>query len=126
MTVLLDERMRRALARHGGPAVRRPLLEPRPIAEHLTIHGGAGVYVACDRHDHVLYVGSVYRPTNPFGLSCRIAEHLAEPDQTKALHWQRLWALLVDEPKELEWIRAYEAIVGAELAPIWNQRLPAL
>jgi len=124
--IVLDERMRRALARHGGAAIRRPLLKLRPIADHPMIHGGAGVYVACDLHDRVLYVGSVYRPTNPFGVSCRIAEHLAEPDQTKALRWQRLWALLVDEPRDLGWIRDYEAVVGAELAPVWNERLPAL
>ena len=122
--IVLDHRLHRALARHGGPAVRRPLEAARAIGEHRTIYGGCGIYVACDARDRVQYVGSVHRPGDPGGISRRITEHLREPG--KALRWERLWVLVVDENVDRGWVRTFEAVVGAELAPSWNERLPAL
>jgi hypothetical protein len=122
--VVLDATFRRALARHGGDAVLGPLRVACPISEHRSIVGGCGVYVVCDDLDRVLYVGSVHRPGNPRGISDRIARHLADP--LKALRWARLWVLVVAEGRSLEWVRTYEAIVGTELQPSWNERLPRL
>ena len=122
--MIIDARFHRALARHGGRAVQRPLLAPRPITGHRSIVGGCGVYMACDDFDRVMYVGSVHRPGNPSGISSRVAEHLREP--LKALRWSRLWVLVVEEGRSALWVRTYEAIVGAELDPTWNARLPAL
>ncbi len=122
--IVLDPRLHRALARHGGPAVRRPLEGARAIGEHRTIYGGCGIYVACDVRDRVQYVGSVHRPGDSGGISRRIAEHLREPG--KALRWERLWVLVVDESVDRVWVRTFEGIVGAELAPSWNDRLPTL
>jgi hypothetical protein len=122
--VVIDTTFHRALARHGGAAIRRPLLAPRPIAEYRTIRGGCGVYIACDDHDRVMYVGSVHRPGNTAGISTRISEHMR--DALKALRWERLWVLVVDDDRTVEWVRTYEAIVGEELGPTWNERLPVL
>lgn len=122
--IVLDHRLYRALARHGGPAVRRPLEGARTIADHRTIYGGCGIYVACDSRDRVQYVGSVHRPGDTGGISRRIGEHLRET--AKALRWERLWVLVVEEHVDRGWLRTFEGIVGVELAPSWNDRLPTL
>jgi hypothetical protein len=122
--VVIDTLFHRALARHGGDAVLRPLLPARAIAEYRTISGGCGVYIACDGHDRVMYVGSVHRPGNTVGISTRIGEHMG--DALKALRWERLWVLVVSDDQTVEWVRTYEAILGEELQPTWNERLPAL
>lgn len=124
--ILLDATTRRAMARHGGVAVRRPLLDVVTIEDRYLIAGGCGVYVACDERDRVLYVGSVHRPADPFGVVHRLGEHLAEPDGLKELRWRRVWALMVDPGQDRRWVRDYEGVIGAELAPAWNDRLPAL
>lgn len=113
-----------ALARHGGSSVLKPLLAPKSIAEHRRVVGGCGIYIVCDDFDRAMYVGSVHRPRNAAGMSDRIGEHLRDP--LKALRWARIWALVVDDDRTVEWVRTYEAIVGEELQPTWNERLPSL
>lgn len=113
--------LHRALARAGGEAVRQPLSAPYDLDEGEPVLGGCGVYIACNHHDEVLYVGSVHRPYDPAGISRRLREHLREP--TKAMHWSRAWVLVADG-KDLRWVRQYEGLVGDELEPSWNDRLP--
>lgn len=122
--MVIDATFHRALARHGGGAVRRPLLAALPIVEHRSVQGGCGVYIVCDDRDRAMYVGSVHRPGSLSGISDRIASHLV--DALKALRWSRLWVLVVDDDQTVEWVRTYEAIVGEELQPTWNERLPRL
>lgn len=120
----VDATFHRALARYGGNAVLYPLTPPMPIADHRSIVGSCGVYIACDDFNRAIYVGSAHRPGNPSGISNRIGEHLR--DAMKGLRWSRLWVLVVNDVQPIEWIRTYEAIVGEELRPTWNERLPSL
>lgn len=114
----------RALARQGGDRVKRPL--PAPVSCHgsIAVVGGSAVYVVCTEWDEVLYVGSVHRPLDARGIARRLSEHMRDP--LKRMHWGRLWLLPIKEDADLTWVRAYEGLVGTELAPGWNERLPRL
>jgi hypothetical protein len=122
--IVLDVRLHRALVRHAGDwaAARQP--RACDIDLHRDLRGGSAVYIACDAHDHVLYVGSVHRPGDDSGLACRIGEHLR--DAGKRLRWRRLWVVSLSADVPLAVVRDVEAIVGADLNPPWNGRLPIL
>jgi hypothetical protein len=122
--IALDHTLYRALTQRAGRWAASVQPTPCAIERHAQLRGGSAVYIACDDEDRVLYVGSVHRPGDAAGLAGRIAEHLRNAE--KRLRWRRLWVLSLRADVPLAVVRDLEAIVGTELAPPWNGRLPRL
>ncbi len=122
--ITMDAATYRALSRYAGPWLQASTPRGIVVGEHRVIDVSSAVYIACDDLDRVLYVGSVHRPGQQYGASNRIAEHLRETRKFQA--WRRLWVLPLKIGVDLTVVRELEAVVGAELDPQWNERLPRL
>lgn len=122
--ITMDAATHRALSRYAGAWLEASAHRGINVAEHGQITGSSAVYIACDALERVLYVGSVHRPGQHQGFSNRIAEHLREARKFQS--WRRLWVLRLKTGVSLTIVRDIEAVVGAELDPQWNDRLPRM
>lgn len=83
-----------------------------------------GVYVALGVDETVLYVGSVCRPENAFGVRARVEEHLRKHERHAA--WNKVLLLPLKSDTPLSEVRRIEGRVGAHLRPAMSNALPKL
>lgn len=105
------------------------------LAERLAepVHIGVGepipdlavaVYVALGIDGHVLYVGSVHRPTDPRGVSARLGEHLKKQDRFET--WDMLYLIPLKPETPIATVRRIEGRIGAHLGPQKSIALPRI
>lgn len=81
----------------------------------------SAIYVACDWHGTVRYVGSVHRPNNHQGLRERLAEHLRKRHNSR--HWTHVWIVEL-EGADKKAVHRVEGAMGRELDPCDTKMFP--
>ena len=114
----------RSICRYGGDWLDEPIAKAFTIDAIDSIRVCTGIYVVCEPLERVQYVGSVCRPNSVAGVSDRLREHLREAH--KRLSWKSVWVVPLKEATPVSVVRAVEACVGADLAPLGGDRLPRL
>ena len=92
-----------------------------PVAVETLPDAERAVYIAVDAEDQVRYVGSVAR-CGAGALRQRINEHLQL--RPSALTWTGVWVVELHPGTPRETVRWAESLIGEELSPTDNARLP--
>jgi hypothetical protein len=108
-----------------GPAHPQPYLieeAERGARQANVIPGCVGVYIACSGDQMALYVGSVYRPSDPLGIASRVSEHRRVRGRADAWVW--LWVVELLPTSNEQSVRQVENRIGFHLSPLQNKALP--
>lgn len=114
-----------ALCAYAGEFLYSPWPSPIEVGRgQLVPPLSVGVYVAVGIDSRVLYVGSVWRPTDEYGVRSRVEEHLRQHARQES--WNQVFIVPLKSETPLPEVRRIEGRIGAHLRPTMSNALPKL